>query len=63
MGCFCRAIATALASMALTVTPLGFSCAYSASKSSVKISLCHRKDVIEGQTVVVSVVVMVYGLA
>ena len=39
IGCFLRTSATAFASIAETVTPLGFKSAYRASKLSVTISL------------------------
>jgi hypothetical protein len=42
IGCFLSVSATAFASIAETVTPLGFSAAYRASKLSVTISLYNR---------------------
>mmetsp|Transcript_17103 Transcript_17103/g.65234 ORF Transcript_17103/g.65234 Transcript_17103/m.65234 type:complete len:247 (-) Transcript_17103:202-942(-) len=42
-GWFSRTVATALASIALTVTPLGFSCLYSSSKASVQMVRDTRK--------------------
>ena len=46
IGCFLSVSATALASIAETVTPLGFSAAYRASKLSVTISLHYRAYVV-----------------